>query len=562
MTKAAALTLHGIRGRRMVLSVAVLTVLYLFAAAMTPAKSATSKPQAAGASCFQTAGLPSGSAVVGIAVTPDDGGYWVVANDGYVAACGDASYLGEQTTLNAPIVGIAATPDGGGYYLVASDGGIFAFGDAQFQGSTGSIKLNRPVVGMTVDPVTGGYRLVASDGGIFSYDAPFLGSTGSMTLNKPVVGMADSGNGSGYWLVAADGGIFAYGVPFWGSTGSMHLNKPVVGMAADAASGGYWLVASDGGIFAYHAPFYGSTGSITLNKPIVGMEANATASGYRFVAADGGVFSYGSSKFYGTPTSGSAPGSGPASSANCTNPSFSTSEASGTENTDPADGEFWWVDNDAWSGSHGPQTIYVCNQSSWYATSNQTNNGGQVETYPDTEYDVGGRDNPSTKPISGWNSISSTFSEAYPTTGTSFDAAYDLWTDNWTNETMIWNQWDGTDDYWGQCAEPGTDQNDCVGSGGAEKDSVAVTLGGVAYHFLALGSNCSPSTEANCEYIFFRDSQVASGSVNILAAWQWEVANGYASASDVPTQLCYGVEIIATTGTQTFPTTGLTFDVS
>ena len=32
--------------------------------------------------------------------------------------------------LNQPIVGMAATPDGGGYWLVASDGGIFTFGDA------------------------------------------------------------------------------------------------------------------------------------------------------------------------------------------------------------------------------------------------------------------------------------------------------------------------------------------------------------------------------------------------------------------------------------------------
>ena len=30
--------------------------------------------------------------------------------------------------LNAPVVGLAATPDRGGYWLVAKDGGIFAFG--------------------------------------------------------------------------------------------------------------------------------------------------------------------------------------------------------------------------------------------------------------------------------------------------------------------------------------------------------------------------------------------------------------------------------------------------
>ncbi|MGH9080917.1 MAG: hypothetical protein ACRDYE_12750 [Acidimicrobiales bacterium] len=29
--------------------------------------------------------------------------------------------------LNQPIVGMASTPDGGGYWLVASDGGIFSF---------------------------------------------------------------------------------------------------------------------------------------------------------------------------------------------------------------------------------------------------------------------------------------------------------------------------------------------------------------------------------------------------------------------------------------------------
>jgi hypothetical protein len=283
-------------------SVSVVLLAASYSGVVSPGQgeAATSNPRA-GTPCSQADDFPYRSAVVGLAATSDDGGYWIVTNDGYVAACGDASNLGQQVTLNAPIVGIAATPDGGGYYLVASDGGVFSFGDAHFQGSAGSIHLNKPVVGMAVDPATGGYWLVASDGGIFAYNAPFLGSTGSLALNKPVVGMAAAGNGSGYWLVASDGGIFAYGVPFWGSTGSLHLNKPVVGMAPDAGSNGYWLVASDGGVFAYNAPFYGSTGAIALNAPIVGMEATASGGGYRFVAADGGVFDYGTSGFYGTP---------------------------------------------------------------------------------------------------------------------------------------------------------------------------------------------------------------------------------------------------------------------
>ena len=105
--------------------------------------------------------------------------------------------------LNKPIVGMAATPDGGGYWLVASDGGIFTYGDAQFYGSTGSMVLNKPVVGMAARRTARGYWLVASDGGIFSYgDARFFGSTGSMVLNRPVVGMAatrERQRATGWW---------------------------------------------------------------------------------------------------------------------------------------------------------------------------------------------------------------------------------------------------------------------------------------------------------------------------------------------------------------------------
>ena len=109
--------------------------------------------------------------------------------------------------LNKPIVGMAATPDGGGYWLVASDGGIFSFGDARFYGSTGNLVLNKPIVGMAATPDGGGYWLVASDGGVFTFgDARFYGSTGNLVLNKPIVGMAPTPDGGGYWLVASDGG--------------------------------------------------------------------------------------------------------------------------------------------------------------------------------------------------------------------------------------------------------------------------------------------------------------------------------------------------------------------
>jgi hypothetical protein len=71
-----------------------------------------------------------------------------VASDGGIFAFGDARYEGSTggVHLARPIVGMATTPDGGGYWLVAADGGIFAFGDARYEGSTGGKPLARPIV--------------------------------------------------------------------------------------------------------------------------------------------------------------------------------------------------------------------------------------------------------------------------------------------------------------------------------------------------------------------------------------------------------------------------------
>jgi hypothetical protein len=250
----------------------------------------------------------SGTIAYNIVPTDPSSGYYVFGQQGELTGFGNDNYLvylngAFYYNLNAPIVGMAPTPDGGGYWMVGSDGGVYASGDAQFYGSTGSLHLNKPVVGMASTPDGKGYWFVASDGGIFAYgDAQFYGSTGSIHLNKPIVGMAATPDGHGYWLVASDGGIFAYGdAQFYGSTGSIHLNQPVVGMAPTPNGGGYWFVASDGGIFAYgNAQFYGSTGSIHLNEPIVGMTPTPNGGGYWFVASDGGIFNYGNAGFDGS----------------------------------------------------------------------------------------------------------------------------------------------------------------------------------------------------------------------------------------------------------------------
>jgi ribosomal protein L24E len=234
---------------------------------------------------------------VGIASTPDGGGYWIASANGGVFSFGDANFYNSLAgvDLSAPIVGIAATPDGHGYWLVASDGGIFAFGDAGYYGSMGGHPLDRPVVGIASTPDGHGYWEVASDGGIFAFgNAAFYGSMGGHPLNKPVVGIASTPRGTGYWEVASDGGIFAFGnAPFYGSTGGINLFRPVVAMESTNDGHGYWMVASDGGIFSFgDASFHGSTGGTVLASPVIGMTASAQ-NGYWLAAGDGGVFSFG-----------------------------------------------------------------------------------------------------------------------------------------------------------------------------------------------------------------------------------------------------------------------------
>ncbi len=178
-----------------------------------------------------------GTAAAATAPSPNS-----VTSHGAVPALGPAGGL----PSSQPVVGVAATPDGGGYWLVASDGGVFAFGDARFSGSMGGVHLSQPVVGMAATPDGGGYWLVASDGGVFAFgDARFSGSMGGVHLNQPVVGMA-SPDGGGYWLVASDGGVFAFGdARFYGSDAGLG-GAPTVAVAGRPE--GYWLVHGAAGI--------------------------------------------------------------------------------------------------------------------------------------------------------------------------------------------------------------------------------------------------------------------------------------------------------------------------
>jgi cell wall-associated NlpC family hydrolase len=207
--------------------------------------------------------------------------------------------------LNRDVVGTTVTPDAGGYWLVAGDGGIFSFGDAHFYGSTGNLRLNQPVRGMASTPDGHGYWLFAGDGGIFSFgDAHFYGSTGNLRLNRPIVGMASTPDGHGYWLFAGDGGVFSFGdAHFYGSTGNLHLTQPVVGMTPSPTGHGYWMVATDGTVFGFGAARgYGSVARAGLGQPVAQLLPARDGNGYWEIANDGDVYPFGSATGRGVPT--------------------------------------------------------------------------------------------------------------------------------------------------------------------------------------------------------------------------------------------------------------------
>jgi hypothetical protein len=239
--------------------------------------------------------------IVGMAVTPDGRGYWLVASDGGVFNFGDAGFYGSlgNIRLNKPIVGMAATPDGKGYMLVASDGGIFPFGDAPFGGSLAAEDLTAPAVAVTLGRDNESYLITQSDGTVTAIGAGASSGGGASSYGDrgvpagtKIVGLTPTADGIGYWLIGADGGVYPEGdATAYGSLAGTHLNKPIVAAATIVDGFGLWLASSDGGIFQRgYAGYYGGLGNVRLNEPIVGMAASPDGHSYWLVASDGGVF--------------------------------------------------------------------------------------------------------------------------------------------------------------------------------------------------------------------------------------------------------------------------------
>jgi hypothetical protein len=192
-----------------------------------------------------------------------------------------------------------------------------------------------------------------------------------------------------------------------------------------------------------------------------------------------------------------------------------------------SDGTNTTVGQDVWNPISGwSQTLYATNPGSWYAMANMPAGNTAVVSFPNTgeSYD--------SNLLTSFSSIYSSFSEdMHPTAGTSAEAAYDIWLNDWNNEVMI--------------------QHDMVNRGGPCGPALAtISFGGDGGVPMQSWILCQYGSELIWQ-ISGKGPQYGeqSGSVDILAMLSWLVSNGgYLPQASSLTAIGYGFEICSTSG--------------
>ena len=175
----------------------------------------------------------------------------------------------------------------------------------------------------------------------------------------------------------------------------------------------------------------------------------------------------------------------------CSPVKWQSSNAEGTHNYRNGD----VVQNDAWNGGHGPQTIYACKKGQFYVTTNQPNNGGAVETYPSfgTQWDYPTYH----RAIDTFTNVTLSYSFQLPGYSQAHaDEAVDDWIGG--QELMIWHFWTQPK---GVYPPP---------------SATPVTIGGVGYKVYHSGTYTA----------FYRDVQVTSETFDEVPFFQYAEAQG------------------------------------
>lgn len=193
-----------------------------------------------------------------------------------------------------------------------------------------------------------------------------------------------------------------------------------------------------------------------------------------------------------------------------------------------------YVIQDIWNQIKGAtQTLTAFGPGDWSVKASMPASNTAVVSYPDTQQ-IYTTDNNTPNPLSGYSSITSSYTESGPaSSGDDWEAAYDIWagtgSNNYAQEIMIWV------DNHGQ-APAGS----VVGS---------ATIDGQGYKIWSTGKAGTTGNPVS----MVLDSNQASGSVNVLDDMKWLEANGYVPAGSGLNQVDFGFELCSTGGAaQTF----------
>src|ERR1700761_1656017 len=187
------------------------------------------------------------------------------------------------------------------------------------------------------------------------------------------------------------------------------------------------------------------------------------------------------------------------------------------------------VIQDIWNPIGGiSQTLTAYSPANWSVKASMPASNTAVLSYPDTQQ-IYTTDSNTPNPLSGYSSITSSYTETGPSTkGNDWEAAYDIWagtgSNNYAQEIMIWV------DNHGQ--RPAGDQ---VGS---------ATIDGQSYQVWSTGKAGAYGNPVS----LVLNSNQASGSVNLLADLNWLKSNGYVPASSGLNQIDFGFELCSTGG--------------
>lgn len=195
-----------------------------------------------------------------------------------------------------------------------------------------------------------------------------------------------------------------------------------------------------------------------------------------------------------------------------------------------SDGQNTWVGQDVWNPISGySQTLHSTSPDDWYATASAPAGNTAVLSFPNVseQYYY-------TNTLTDWSSIYSSFSEdMHPVSGTSAEAAYDIWLNNWGNEVMI--------------------QHDIVNRGTCPVLATA-SFGGSGGVPVQKWNLCKYNTELIWQ---LAGAGEQSGTVNIMAMLTWLESHGYLPAKSGLTAISYGFEICSTGGKpETFTVSG------